>query len=118
MGVISFASEDDGRDWVKAGWVFRGVLVHARGRCAGDSELVRAIDEAMALDGLHLPMLAAGVSRRLLPVLAGVVDDIGEGALHAEVEGRVLDAVSQDQFREATQQLRMLIAAYMSSRPK
>src|SRR5687767_11853076 len=75
MGVISFGEEKKD-DWVVARWAFCGYLEHVRDEVKGDSELEFFIDQAMALDGLHLTLLAPSIRERLTPVLRFVADEV------------------------------------------
>lgn len=111
MGVISLADEP-GADWGVARWAFCGYLEHVRKAVRGDRELEHCIDEAMALDGLHFPLLPGSVVGRLVPVLRRVADEVVEGRRQVQVEGRLLDERAQDQFAQAVLRLRVLLEKY------
>lgn len=108
MGIISFG-EYPTDDWSVARWAYRGYLEHVRERVQGDSELEFCIDQAIALDGLHFPLLDEQIIGRLAPILRRVADEVVTGQLEACVEGSVLDERSQIQFRQAVGELRALI---------
>lgn len=108
MAVVSFGEHED-EVWLAARWAFSGFLGAVREKCLGDRDLEFAIDEAIALDGLHLTLLDGAIVKRLSPKLRGVAAEIIAGQLPALQEGRVLDAGSQEQYRGAIQELLGLI---------
>lgn len=111
MPSISFG-EGERNTWMVARWAYRGLLDHARRAVTGDAALEYAIDEAQALDGLHLGLTDDRVARRLVPILIGVADRVVAGELPVRVEGRRLDDRSQAQFREAVEELRPMLRRY------
>jgi len=108
MGVIS--NDKDG--WGVAGWAFRGYLDHVLAEVRDDPALAYVLEQAMALDGLHLSLKNPVDVQRLRPVLVRVADEVISGVRRVRVEGRMLDDRSQDQFREAVTELRALFARW------
>jgi hypothetical protein len=109
MGAINVGN---GRGpWVVAGWAFRGYLQHVLAEVRDDPELGYLVEQAMALDGLHLPLKDTESVHRLAPVLLRVADEVVSGARPVHIEGRLLDERSQEQFREAVAELRAMLAA-------
>jgi hypothetical protein len=113
MGAISFV--DEGQSWVVAGWAFRGYLAHVLKEVSHDPDLRDTLEQAMALDGLHFSLTGPAVAVRLAPVMLRVADEVVAGVRLASVEGRVLDAGSQLQFREAVAELRSLLDSNLST---
>jgi hypothetical protein len=112
MPVISFGAPGERNTWLVSGWVYRGVLDHARGAVAGDGALELAIDKARALDGLHFHLTDERVARQLVAVLIGVADRVLAGDLLVRADGRLLDDRSQAQFRDAVGDLRTMLRRY------
>jgi len=109
MGAINVGNEHP--PWVVARWAFQGYLEYVLEEVRNDEVLTFVVEEALALDGLHLPLTDATIVQRLCPVLLRVADDVVSGARPARVEGRLLDDASQAQFRQAVEELRCLLAA-------
>ena len=101
--------------WVVARWAFAGYLEHVLAEVRNDAALAHAVEQAMALDGLHLTLVDRDVAERLGPVLLRVADEVIAGTRTARVEGRELDARSQEQFRRAVGELRPLLGARFCS---
>lgn len=97
-------SEDD--VWAVARWAFTWLLRQAMAECP-DSPPTRLIFEsALALDGLHLHLLAPDDARTVRGILWKVASAAVAGELPpVEVNGRVLDDMSQQQFRRAAGKL-------------
>ena len=112
MGAIGIGDEHG--PWVVARWAFQGYLEQVLTEVEGDAPLAHAVEEALALDGLHLHLTDPAVVRRLLPVLRRVADEVVSGARPARVDGRTLDERSQAQFRQAVAELGALLAARRS----
>ena len=107
MGAINVGG---GRGpWVVAGWAFRGYLDQVLAEVRGDPALASTVEEALALKGLHLPLTDPAVVRRLVPVLLRVADEVVRGARPVRADGRLLDDVSQEQFRHAVAELRAIL---------
>ena len=100
--------------WVFARWVFRGYLDHVCAEVRDDVELTYVLEEALALDGLHLPLGDATMVQRLGPILLRVAEDVVNGKRLAHTEERVLDERSQAQFRCAVALLRSMLAVRWS----
>ena len=107
MPAITFSNDED--SWVVARWVFCGYLDYVHGEVSHESDLAQIVEEAMALDGLHLSLLERNIAERLAPVLLRVASDVVAGKRAARVEGRVLDTKSQAQFQEAVDNLRAML---------
>lgn len=116
MGVISFGEQPE-EDWAVARWAFRGYLEHVKEGAGDDDELAYCLEQAIALDGLHLPLTDQSVVARLNSVLARVADEVIAGKRLVRVDGRILDERSQVQFRETVGELRALIRRYVHSQP-
>jgi hypothetical protein len=72
MAVISVPRSEP---WVVARWAFREVLEHVLDKL--DDELdIRATEQALALDGLHLNLLPKDQALRLAHVLEGVSEEL------------------------------------------
>jgi hypothetical protein len=97
--------------WVVAGWAFRGFLNLVLKEVQNDSILAYTIEEAIALDGLHLPLIEPAVVRRLAPVMLRVAGEVASGARPVCAEGRTLDSNSQKQFRQAVAELRAILSS-------
>ena len=107
MGAINV---DGGhKPWVVAGWAFRGYLEQVLAEVSRDPDLTYTVEEALALDGLHLPMLDAALARRLRPMLMRVAEEVVSGARPVRANGQVLDSRSQEQFRRAVAELRAIL---------
>jgi hypothetical protein len=116
MGAIG-VSERDG--WVVARWVFRGYLDHVLAELHDDPELTSVVEQAIALDGLHLPLRQPAVVRRLAPVLQQVAEEVVSGARPViGVDGRALDESYQQGFRRAVAELRAILAAVSPGDPE
>ena len=107
MGVIDVGGGQAA--WGVAGWAFRGYLNEVLAEVRHDPGLAYAIEQALALDGLHLPLLDPAVVRRLVPALIRVADEVVRGGRPVRANGRVLDRDSQTQFRDAVAELRALL---------
>lgn len=107
MGAISVGG--DHLPWVVARWAFKGYVDQVLGEVRDDPDLAYAVEQALALDGLHLALTDPAVLRRLLPVLHRVADEVVSGTRPVSVEGRILDERSQEQFRKAVAELRSML---------
>jgi len=107
MGVIIVGAEHE--PWMVARWAFRGYLEHVLAEVSRDKELTFAIEEALALDGLHLPLLDPAVVRRLMPTLVRVAEEVVRGERQVQANGLILRGSSQDQFRQAVAELREIL---------
>ena len=98
--------------WQAARWAFTWLLGQAAQECGSDLTTRSAFEQAIALDGLHLYLLEPSVAREARRTLLHVASlaAAGKGAL-VEVEGRVLDSASQEQFRVAAAELVKLLSA-------
>lgn len=105
MAVISVAPR---KSWLVARWAFLGFLEQVR-ETITDVGLRGTIEQAMALDGLHLHTLTEKERARLVPALLAVADEFIAGKRRLRVEGRTLDDDSQAQVREALVELRDLL---------
>jgi len=107
MPVISFGKgvEDD---WFVARWAFRGLLKRTL-ELSHDVDAQEKLGVALAVDGLHFPDMAPGLVAKIAPALRKAIGDITSGDYKVEVEGRVLDDVSQAQFRNAVRALEPLV---------
>jgi hypothetical protein len=106
MGAINV--DEVGR-WVVARWAFQGYLEHVLAAVRQDPDLAHAVEEAIALDGLHLSLTDPASAERLGPILLLIADDVVDGRRDACVEGRILDDASQEQFRQAVRELRGML---------
>jgi hypothetical protein len=113
MGAINIGNGH--LPWVVARWAFQGYLDFVLEEVLDDEVLTYVVEEALALDGLHLPLTDATIVQRLGPVLIRVADEVMSGARPARVVGRVLDDASQAQFRQAVAELRCMLATLCSS---
>jgi hypothetical protein len=113
MGAINVGNEHP--PWVVARWAFRGYLDYVLAEVRDDEVLSYAVEKALALDGLHLPLIDATIAQRLGPVLIRVADEVVSGSRPARVLGRILDDASQAQFRQAVAELRCMLATLCSS---
>ena len=109
MGAINVGGGH--KPWVVAGWAFRGYLEQVLAEVRRDPDLTYTVEEALALDGLHLPMLDAAIARRLLPTLMRVADEVVAGARPIRANGRLLDNGSQEQVRRAVAELRSTLSS-------
>jgi hypothetical protein len=112
MPAISFEGQ---QAWVVARWAFCAYLDHVREEVRDSPDLVQTVERAMALDGLHLSLLDADVTDRLMPILLRVADEVVAGLSPARVEGKVLDSRSQAQFQEAVRELRQFLRQHLGS---
>ena len=113
MGAINIGNGHP--PWVVARWAFQGYLDYVLEEVRDDEVLTYVVAEALALDGLHLPLTDATIVQHLGPVLLRVADEVMSGARPARVEGRLLDDASQEQFRQAVAELRCILATQWSS---
>ena len=113
MGVISNGDDEDA--WVLARWAFQGYLDHVLAEVGEDPPLAYVVNQAIALDGLHLQRKDVDTVQRLRPVLVQVADEVISGVRRVHVEGRILDDKSQEQFRRAVTELRTLFARWWPS---
>jgi hypothetical protein len=103
MAVVSLLN---GFDWLVARWVYRALLAEAARDFEEDSDFQYAVNQAIALDGLHLDLEEPQTAQRLLSALSSAASRIVDGSgSPAAVEGRVLDPISQDQYRKAAREL-------------
>ena len=63
MAVIGFSN---GSGWVVARWAFRRFLEDIALYCSNDVEIMNEIEQAIALDGLHLDLLNPALLKRLI----------------------------------------------------
>jgi hypothetical protein len=92
--------------WQVARWAFVWLLRQAQAECADDSSTRPIFEKAIALDGLHLHLLEPDDARATRRVLLKVASTAAAGGLPAvEVDGRVLDDASQQEFRTAANEL-------------
>jgi len=110
-GVISH--DQDG--WRVAGWAYRGYLNYVLAEVRHDRALADAVELAISFQGLHLPLEDQVADQRLRPILVRVADEVIEGARPVSVDGRILDARSQDQFRQAVAELRALFTSWWTA---
>ena len=74
--------------------------------CGEDSRTRLLFEEAIALDGLHLHLLEAPDARTARRILLKVASGAARSELpRVEVEGRVLDENSQQEFRDKANDL-------------
>ncbi|NVB39973.1 hypothetical protein G6O69_19165 [Pseudenhygromyxa sp. WMMC2535] len=74
-----------------------------------DDELLYCVDQAVALDGLHLSLLEKTVAERLRPVLIRIADEAAVGNRPVSAGDRVLDSKSQLQFQNSTAELASML---------
>ncbi|HEU5218533.1 MAG TPA: hypothetical protein VFU23_07730 [Gemmatimonadales bacterium] len=110
-GVISFRGGDF---WGVAGWAFDGYLDHVLAEVGDDPELRYIVEQAMALNGLHIERQGPRQLERLAPILLRVADEVVAGSRSVRVEGRTLDDRSQIQFRRAVEELRILLRRHLT----
>jgi hypothetical protein len=76
--IIVFAN---GRDWLKANWVFRQLAQDVSNRYSNDGELCKALEVAQALGGLDLKNMEDDLRGRIIGALRAVALDIISGAI-------------------------------------
>lgn len=113
MGAINVG--DERGPWVVARWAFQGYLDHVLAEVCGDPSLAYVIEEALALDGLHIPLTDVAIARRLAPILLRVADEVVNGSRPVRVDGRVLGEHDQQQFRDAVTELRTMLSRWLSA---
>ena len=110
MGMISNGRDEPG--WVVAGWAFEGYLDHVLAEVREDPATALAVEQAIAVDGLHLQLQDRVTAECLCPVLVRGADEVISGVRLVRVAGRTLDDRSQEQFRGAVAELRTLFARW------
>jgi hypothetical protein len=106
MAVVAISESEV---WFAARWAFRWLMDQAIAG-AGDERTRVVFEQASALDGLHLHLLESEGAARAQKVLLKVAQRAARGQLpEVEVEGRVLDAGSQLEFRSAASDLVKLL---------
>jgi hypothetical protein len=111
-GVISTGRTAD-QVWLVANWAYESFMGHVRDAVSGDPVLEFEIDRATAFQGLSLELLEKDVSRRLVPVLIRVAEQVVAGELPVRVHGgRRIDALMDPQMRSAARELLLLLRSY------
>ena len=83
---------------------------HAILEAGSDGDVKLVLERAIALDGLHFHLLKAEEARKTWDLLVRTTRRAVSGDLpKVEVEGRVLDERSQEQFRAAAKELAALL---------
>ncbi len=116
MPSISVGREES-EGWVVARWAYCGILEHVQEEVREDYDLHYCVEEAIALDGLHLDLLESGLTSRLVSVLLRVANEVVAGSRAVRVDGRTLDEPSQAQFRKSVGDLRSLLQRHYSANP-
>ncbi len=110
MPAISFNSR---QAWVVARWAFSAYMAHVRDEVHNDPVLLKTLDTALALDGLHLSLEDRNITDRLTPILLRVADEVVEGLRPGRVGAHALDQKSQEQFQEAVRGLREFLREHI-----
>jgi hypothetical protein len=107
MAAISFSTSDA---WVKARWAVTRLLNDVASLAPSDLGVQTTIRQAVALDGVHFPLLPQPISDRLLDLLREAV----QGTLNSEdlpdarwKDG--LDSQSRAQYLQAVRELAAML---------
>jgi hypothetical protein len=106
MAVIGFRS---GSVWLKARWAVSRFLEDVIASHPEDRLLCFKLEQAMALDGLHLDLQEEAFAERILAALKYVAQATVEGRLGVCVRGKVLEPEDQRQYVESVTELLELI---------
>ena len=103
MAVIGFHYPDQG--WVAARWAFRQILDDVVSQFPDDFEMKHQFEQAIALDGLHLDMLAIEVADKIAGRICHVATGILNGSIHSSVKEHYPDSATQEIYREGLRSL-------------
>jgi hypothetical protein len=112
-GIVRITDE---KSWSVANWVYWGVMDHVLDALASDPTVAHRVEGCKWMQILSFPLLRsddAALAERVLTALETVANKCADGTLSCKVDGRILDDDSQQQFREATHELVVMLGETM-----
>ena len=110
MGVITYSNSKE--SWVVARWAFRQFLQDLSRQHQDDIEITRKIEQAAALDGIHLELIDAVLASKILEGIRRTATGIHSGSICSTVVENYPDPESQQMYHEGISELVKLLESW------
>lgn len=108
-GIITL---DQNKRWETSNWVYWALMDRALALISHIPHAARYVEECKWMQGLDIPLTRAeepNIADEVIAALTTAAEECSLGLVESKVDGRVLDEVSQQQFRESVRKLASML---------
>jgi hypothetical protein len=110
-GTITVAQD---QEWQVSNWAYRSLMDYVLEIVAEDPVVANFVEVCKWNHGLDIPEMQveeAAIAVPIVRALKTATQGCSDGSLVAKVDGRILDELSQSQFRDATHELAVMLSS-------